>query len=342
MKAFLAASSLIVLLSVLYYTLDQRQIYELLDWKNAVSKSKQTELSLVEEGEEVQHHDEELDWQPPINSSETFSHLAPVSSQVSNTSTPLFWHVVKSGGTSMKAFGSCLRLVVAGQKGSQKESSLEVMVKSGSPFVNVNACTLPGLRKAHDLGFAQSQPAQVIYSPFLRDAIQLLFDETHQARVFALLRHPVDRVVSLFYYLQHATWEKTYDPSLKNMTLLEYANEYPSDNTLVRILTNNGVAKLTNDDLQLAKYYLSQYVLVGLTNRVDESVDRFGQAFGWRSSARWNHCRTRAKKGQNRYEHPQLTDQDEAYRVLANKHAYDIELYEYAEQLFEEQKVMFQ
>ena len=39
----------------------------------------------------------------------------------------------------------------------------------------------------------------------------------------ALFRHPVDRALSMFFYLQTATWERTYGLEWANMKVLEWA-----------------------------------------------------------------------------------------------------------------------
>ena len=49
--------------------------------------------------------------------------------------------------------------------------------------------------------------SHVIFSSAPEKVITALFDENHKGRVLAMFRHPVDRLVSKFFYLQIATWE---------------------------------------------------------------------------------------------------------------------------------------
>ena len=63
------------------------------------------------------------------------------------------------------------------------------------------------------------QPATATYTTFLREAAECLFDSTHQGAAYTVFRDLVDRAVSLFYYLQHATWEVSYQPEFQNFTL---------------------------------------------------------------------------------------------------------------------------
>jgi hypothetical protein len=111
-------------------------------------------------------------------------------------STPIFWHVPKSGGTTMKQLGSCLGLIVMGQWGmeskSKRPASLDTILKHlGKPYVNIDAISAEGMKRAHELGFVENQPTNTIFTPRVRTAAQYLFDDHHQGTVFALLRHPV-------------------------------------------------------------------------------------------------------------------------------------------------------
>ena len=53
-----------------------------------------------------------------------------------------------------------------------------------------------------------------------------------------VFRHPVDRAVSMFFYIQIADWEPTYNPELAKMTISEYAvSPNIENNWMVRTLT---------------------------------------------------------------------------------------------------------
>ena len=55
-----------------------------------------------------------------------------------------------------------------------------------------------------DMGLVSSGKIDVMFSAFPGFAIEHLFDPSHKARVVAMFRHPVDRLISKFYYLQVA------------------------------------------------------------------------------------------------------------------------------------------
>jgi hypothetical protein len=71
-----------------------------------------------------------------------------------------------------------------------------------SRFVNVDTSTVEGLQRAKKLGLAQSGKLNAIYTPLIYEANDL-FDEGHQGRLFAIFRHPIDRAISIFRYLQY-------------------------------------------------------------------------------------------------------------------------------------------
>jgi hypothetical protein len=73
-----------------------------------------------------------------------------------------------------------------------------------SRFVNVDTSTVEGLQRAKKLGLAQSGKVNAIYTPLIFDANDL-FDDDHKGRMFAIFRHPIDRAISIFRYLQYVS-----------------------------------------------------------------------------------------------------------------------------------------
>lgn len=90
-----------------------------------------------------------------------------------------------------------------------------------------------------------------------------------------MFRHPIDRAISLFYYLQVADWEPTYDPELKNWSIKEYAQSSRIENNwLTRQLSNQLAGELAEEDLELAKEVVRQKFLVGLMTEIEPTMDR--------------------------------------------------------------------
>ena len=143
-------------------------------------------------------------------------------SQIFNTrDVPMYFHIPKAGGSTVKdIIGSCFRMVMATEFGATDghidDKKISVVfprvpgltdIEERSPFVNVDVTTVAGIEKAAEMGFADSGLAGCVVSPFLFEANHL-FTDTAQGRLFAVFRHPVDRAVSMFYYLQVADWGK--------------------------------------------------------------------------------------------------------------------------------------
>jgi hypothetical protein len=77
-----------------------------------------------------------------------------------------------------------------------------------SAFVKIDTTsTVAGIERAASIGFADSGLAGCVVTPFLYES-NALFTETAQEHLFAVLRHPVDRAVSMFYYIQVVDWGK--------------------------------------------------------------------------------------------------------------------------------------
>jgi len=128
------------------------------------------------------------------------------------TDIPMFWHIPKAGGSSIKdAMGGCHRFVQATEFGvtDGHGDDAEVAVvyppvpgvpdTDRSPFVNIDSTTVDGIRRARDMGFADAQLADVVVSPYVFETNDL-FTRTARGRLFSVFRHPVERAVSMFYY----------------------------------------------------------------------------------------------------------------------------------------------
>lgn len=221
------------------------------------------------------------------------------------TDSPVYWHVPRAGGkTVTDILTNCYGLGVGfGVEDLGDESVL-----------NVHAY--------EDLHHAST-----------------LFDETHKGRVFALIRHPVDRAISAFNYRQQDITDPNYDESLASMSILDYIqSNLADDNWMVRTLTNNFENPINAQDVEVAKQFLRQKIFVGFLELFDESMDRFQQFFNWPFTTGTEDCqKVKSQMGNINHTEPRTAPTHEDYDELEKLNWADMELYGYAETLFQEQ-----
>lgn len=295
----------------------------------------------------AQHHDQGnrglrgyIAQQHLVNLPAVFENLADFGSPQRSNDTPIYWHVLKSGGTTMKhIFGQCMNFVVADEKDHGSENNLHIVWEEGNQYVNIDTSTPYGIERAGSMHLAQSGMVDVVITPHMHEMASI-FNVGYQGKLFGLIRHPIDRAVSMFYYLQTATWEPSYDPSLQHMTLEQYAHsDKVEENWMTRFLVNKKSQPLGPQDVVLAREILRTKFTVGLLSRMNDSMDRFAQVFGWDidQTERKECIRNLLANGVNRHEHPEIERGGEIWNAILANNQYDMELYMYAVQLFQEQ-----
>jgi len=295
------------------------------------------------------------------------ANIAYVTEPIRETDVPLFWHISRSSGSTMKhILGQCLGLVISSDYGSrfglEREDALRVVTADhGGKYVNVDTSTSGGIDRARSMGLVESSMADVIVTQYLYQAATL-FNPNQRGRIFAIFRDPIERASSMYHYLQYAAWEPTYDPALSQMSLLDYArSERVEHNWMTRILSDTLKGPLNENHLELAKAVVRQKTLVGLLSRKGETVERFKEAFGWHDKypefekvvteedrklemTRAEECADKLlhMDWPNKHGHSTIDDtQSQEYAQLFEVNKFDIELYNYAERVFDEQSVLY-
>ena len=208
-----------------------------------------------------------------------------------SSETALFWHVPKSGGTTAKQIYQCMGLTMTIRVGvdpryGHDQSDELVVFKpiEGKDWKTVNVDTISekGILRAEKMGLVQSGKADIIFAMDLNFAANHLFDRINKGRAMAIFRNPVDRLVSKFYYLQTATWERTYKPEWADMSIIEWAEKHNLDeNFLVKkILGKQLTDEASMADLIIAKEIVRRRFIVGLLDEMEESIYRFNVMLG--------------------------------------------------------------
>jgi hypothetical protein len=213
-----------------------------------------------------------------------------------------------------------------------------------SPFVNIDSTTVAGIQRARDMGFADSQLADVVVSPFVFE-LNDLFTQTAKGRLFSVFRHPIERAVSMFYYIRVADWEPSYKPELKDWSLEQYAvSDVVENNWMTRQLSNQISGDLSEENLRNAMEVIRSKMLVGLMSKIEPSMTRFEKFFRWTyhvNPTNQEACRERLMGGgsnSNKANKKPLGEGDEAWGLLALQNNFDLQLYDYIEKLFDEQE----
>ena len=152
-----------------------------------------------------------------------------------------------------------------------------------------------------------------------------------------VLREPIARVISHYEYIRRMPGDPFYE-AVKDMTLEEFAHKLPAG-SLKKSLQTYYLAKLVRFDLsntppdeifELAKQSLDQCAFVGLVERFQDSLYLLSYIFGWNPII--NTRRENAAKSKSPLDEiPAAT-----LEILKENSAYDIQLYQYAKDIFEQ------
>lgn len=160
------------------------------------------------------------------------------------------------------------------------------------------------------------------------------------ATYFTILRDPIDRVISFYYFVQRTRQHYLYNYlEFDGMDLKDLVESHVTtmvDNGQTRMISGVWLdarfGECDETTLEQAKRNLREHFsVVGLTEQFDESLILLQQAFGWK-----NITYTRQNVTRKRPKRSQLSSG--TIDVLRAANHLDIELYDYAKTLFEAQK----
>jgi len=210
----------------------------------------------------------------------------------------------------------------------------------------------------------------VISTPFLYDIANIFEGIPEAGKCFTMLRHPVERAIAL-YHLYQIDENNPNTAKYRGLTIDQYSESVEENNWMVRFLANKRGGSLTWHDLEAAKEGMdSLYIfprtnkvfddtiipfacqvfgrkcLVGLLDKVEESLQRYEHFFGWDSrvanAEKKEVCiHDYLANGDKRNSHPTYVGTN-AWEVLRKKNEYDVLLYEYARGLYGQQSTIYQ
>jgi hypothetical protein len=193
------------------------------------------------------------------------------------------------------------------------------------------------------LGLAESGIVDVVISTLLHQA-SALFSTSNRGRMFTVFRHPVERAVSLFHYVQDTQWRRrqTFKKELSDLTIEEYFKSGLAENNwMTRFLTGELTkGELTKADVNIAKEIIRRKCLVGLLNEKGESFARFERYFCF--SLKSDKMKKLQWAWPLKHRHEEVEEGTAVWDLIMSHNKWDMELYDYAKSLFREQSRIFQ
>ena len=143
------------------------------------------------------------------------------------------------------------------------------------------------------------------------------------------------------------TWERSYQPWLKDTTLETWAETISVEtdqNLLVKTLVGKDMSEeATEEDLRKAKLTANRVLIVGLMNEMEESIHRFNIMMGIDESEETNaQCMDQffghGEKKSNSNSHPKVEEGSPGWDILARDNDLDMKLYEEIVEIFHNQR----
>ena len=240
---------------------------------------------------------------------------------------------------------NCYHLAVASalgtRQGHDQDQTLSIVPFGNANFVNVDMSNPAGIERAKAMNLGASNMVDAISTPFLYETASIFEGIPDSGKCFTMLRHPVDRAISLYFRYQSDDSNPN-TAHFKGVSIDEYADQTTESNWMVRFLTSKRAGALSWHDLESAKEVFGRKCLVGLVEKAEESIRRYERFFGWGDNSGYNTCvGNKLVKADRRNEHDSFEGTN-AWEVLRKKNEYDVLLYEYAKNLYTQQSTMYE
>ncbi len=155
-------------------------------------------------------------------------------------------------------------------------------------------------------------------------------------KYITMLRHPIDRVISLYYYQLRPQHKFHISPRMSLIDYLEQGVAVNADNGMTRFIagkdsTDVPYGQCTDELLDQAVTNIKDHFLaIGLTERFDESLILFKRVLKWEKIPYYHR-----KQNVNPLKPQQIQITDENITAIKKYNRLDLRLYQCATQLFE-------
>ena len=213
------------------------------------------------------------------------------------------WHIPRSGSTTVKRIAAnCMGLTLASEVGKSEvevrgaESTLKIVEGAdGMHFANVDMSYPEGISRANTLHIGSDPRIDLVSSAYLYHTADI-FDADHKGYMVAMMRHPIERAVSLFYNMRRYPQYATLVGPIETVEM--YArSSLVENNWMTRFLSNTLAGKLLPEHEAMAKEVLRTKCIIGLLSEKTESLRRLELFFNTKAerSKRRDDCTGESK-----------------------------------------------
>jgi len=245
---------------------------------------------------------------------------------------PFYVFIPETGGLTLQRLTrECLGLVEASNAGSQDLAGTSLTVQTlpgGGRYVNVDMNTDLGLDRAKNFQIASSGLVDIVYSPLFYPVVEKIFDSNRTGRMFTIFCHPVSRAIMVY--------QKNQAPGT---TMEQYILSGQLENNYVtRVLVNKLQGQnLVKEDLDLALDTLRRKCVIGLSESLLESLERFRKSFGWPEYDTARVGCAEAADAQNTNQ-TIAVEGESLWNEILKQNDFDLQVFEYAKVLYNEQR----
>lgn len=283
-------------------------------------------------------------------------HIAQAYSNVVNIRGPAFrkgelpFFVHHKDGSNMveEVLSQCLGLAIAGTPTQEIPTDLKNSLSTfrddiGRKYVTVDLSQKESILKAKEKNLASSGLADAVFTEKFYYAADKILSPDNKARLFTLIRHPVDRCVSEYYTFTQTAAEET----LRELTLEEFAtSKYFLGNWFTGFIAAKFDGEVTTKHLQAAKELLRTKYLVALQEDVFGAIELFEDYFFWtHQGSEVMQCKKAVINDEFNRDFAifqkagsRIKQNDDLYKSIIEKNQLDMELYWYAVELHRAQR----